>query len=57
MQLSKRDMSRLFTIFAEYADKCDQSASGFLDYVYSEIDEDCIGYGFKPNKESYKELS
>ena len=52
MQLSKKDMERLFWIFTDYVESCDKSAGKFLDRIYSEIDEDCMRYGYKDTKKN-----
>jgi hypothetical protein len=50
MQLSKKDMERLFYIFMDYAESCDKNAGAFLDRIYSDLDEYCMKNGYSKNK-------
>ena len=58
MQLSKKDMERLFWIFTDYVESCDKSAGKFLNSIYNEIDEDCMKYGYKNKRnDNYCDVS
>ena len=58
MQLTKKDMERLFWIFTDYVESCDKSAGKFLNRIYNEIDEDCMKYGYKNERnDNYCDVS
>lgn len=50
MQVSKKDMERLFLIFRDYIENFSKADANFLYRIYNELDEDCMKYGYKNTK-------